>query len=270
MSYGLKNLAQTRAAGLQPVVGALNSVLQAAVVHYNSETGPRAFGRPPTEKIPTNPRQLTDFRGRIGGLIEYAFGIVIDQMLEEDEAELVFAFDVIQQYPDFYLRGPEGDVLLRIDFKALHDESDEYSARFDLPLADIRTDDDLLIYVAWRWNERQRIGRSITFPEVLEGLCVPAIEVATERDLRLLATGGQIGADGKPYVRARQRKGGQSTTNPWSLDTNFGKIDRIIHSSRRPEDLTGNMLRFAEFAARHTTARSTSSATPASDELSPA
>lgn len=270
MGYGLKNLIQTRAGGLQPVVDAINDLVRDATVRYNSEVGPRALGRSPSETLPLYRKQLTAFRTRVGTVIEYTLGIIIDEMLQDDAEGLIFSYVVVHQYPDFYVRAADRTILLRIDFKALHNESDEYSARFATSQADLSPNDDVLIYVAWEWRQIAAGSTEVVYPAVLETLCVPAIEVALERDLRLVHTGGRMDSDGKPWVPAKNTKTGEPPKNPWSSDTNYGKIDRIVHGSRIRDNLTPNMQRFVDFAGRYTTARSDSkSATPSKDEQEP-
>lgn len=77
------------------------------------------------------------------------------------------------------------------------------------------------------------------------------MEVAQERDLHLEQRGGRIGEDGKPYVPKR------SPATGWSVDSNFGKINRIVHRSRRVDELTPNLQRFVGFARRYSAARTT-------------
>lgn len=251
MNYQLLNLMATRSGGLQAVVDAIEDYLKAARVRYNSEMGPRALGRLETELLPDARRQLSSYRARFGALIEFLLGMIIDTMLKDDYQErLRLSFVVTHQYPDFYLRDVEGKVQLRIECKTLHVKSEEYSARFRTPISDISAD-DILMYVSWDWRPTKIGGRSLLFPEVLQVLCIPAMEVAQERDLHLEQRGGRIGEDGKPYVPKR------SPATGWSVDSNFGKINRIVHRSRRVDELTPNLQRFVGFARRYSAARTT-------------
>jgi hypothetical protein len=239
----LPNLIANRSpAGMRALVDALNTYCGAAIVRFNSEFGPRYFGRPPDEPIPTEPGRLTEFRTRLGSLIEYGLGVTIDAMLQSDYGEqLRLSFVPANQYPDFYVRGPAGEVLLRIDAKSLHDESAEYSARFDLPVVEIHPADDFILYVAWSWTTVDFSGFPLVYPRVLEGLLVPAIDIAQERDIHLSLRGGYFDAANRPRV------------SPSGLaDTNFGKINRIVHTSRRgASDLSPYVQDFLEFTKRH-------------------
>jgi hypothetical protein len=244
----LRQLISTREeAGLQPLLDALNgSYLPAVVARYNSEYSSRYFGRPVSEPVPTHPLALSSFRSRLGGLIEYGLAVTADEILQEDyREELRLSFAVASEYPDFYVRDENGERLLRIDCKVLHDESAEYSARFDLPVGEIREHDDLLLYAAWRWTKSATGSAELVYPEVIDILVVPGIEIAAERDRRTELAGGTIGEDGKPYVPRRDGSG-------HSIDSNYGKIDRIVHSSRRSaEDLSPNIRAYLEFIDRH-------------------
>lgn len=241
--------------GLQPVVDALNREYVApAVTRYNSEIGPRQFGRLRTEKIPTAPRRLTEFRGRIGSLIEFALGNTLDTMFSDEHGfELRLSFVVTHTFPDFHLRDAAGVVVLRIDCKLLHDESVEYSARFDTAARSLDASRDLLLYVAWKWHEIDFGAHRVTYPHILEALVLPAIDIANERDVRQDLVGGRFGRAGRPIVPARPRPGRRGRPRQWGTDTNYGKIDRIVHGSRRakPDELTPSIRQFLKFIDRH-------------------
>ena len=252
--------------GLQPVVDFLNShVVPAAITRYNSEFSPRYFGRPPTELVPTEKRLLTTFRTRLGALIEYGVAVVIDEMFRDDYGDsLRQSFAVAHEYPDFFVRDEAAEVLLRIDAKALHDESAEYSARFELSVNRIDELSDLLLYLAWQWHEIMPAGHEIVYPHVIEGLIVPAMDIATERDRHLELRGGWLDNDSKPRVPPSG-----------DIDTNYGKINRIIHETRRTaHDLSPNVEGFLAFTKRHAdavarAAAGVSESQPTLDELEP-
>lgn len=243
--------------GLQPVVDALNKdYILPAVTRYNSEVGPRQFGRIRTEKVPTAPRRLTEFRGRIGSLIEFALGNTLDDMFRDEHGfELRLSFVVTQTFPDFHVRDGGGVVVLRIDCKLLHDESVEYSARFETLTKDVDPSRDLLLYVAWQWREIDFGSGRVTYPHILEALVLPVADIASERDLRQELAGGRFARDGRPQVRAKPRPGKRGRPKEWSTDTNWGKIDRIVHTTRRTrrDQLSPNIIRFLEFIDRHAT-----------------
>jgi hypothetical protein len=184
-------------------------------------------------------------------------------LLAEYGSEMSLSLVVANQYPDYYVRGARAEILLRIDCKLLHDESDEYSARFRLLADDIRASDDLLLYGAWQWRTLSQGQKLVVYPHVLETLVIPAMEIATERDLRLKLTGGRFD-NGRPVVPPN-----------FNEDTNFGKINRIVHSERRDaHGLTSNVRALLAFTQRHADAvrRASEEATevlPTDDEVTP-
>lgn len=241
-SYDLLPLLAARATTPQALVDALNAeLIRGAVTRYNSEWGPRRLGRLTTEAIPTATRSLTAFRGRLGLLIEHALAVLMDEALREDYGdELRMSAEVVNQYPDFYLRTGEGAPLLRIDFKVLHDESAEYSARITEPAASLSVSDDLLLYAAWRWDTTSLLGTQIRFPQVMEAIAIPALAMALERDRNLMIRGGRLEPDGTPIA------------NSGNKDTNYGKINRVVHATRRTAlDLDPNVRAFLTFVERN-------------------
>jgi hypothetical protein len=237
----LRNLIAAKARNPSQLVEALNQTGQGLVTRYNSESGPRLFGRRPAEQIPSEPRRLTEFRARLGALIEYALGFDLRAMIFEDSAKALFlTFVVNNQFPDFYIRDANWQVLLRVDSKILHDQSAEKSARFELPLSEIRQADDFIMYTAWRWARTTRTGTDVVYPHVSEILFVPAFDLAQERDRSLELRGGRVLADGTPLVSSGER------------DTNFGKVDRMVHVARRDAaDLSPHVRTFLEFVGRY-------------------
>jgi hypothetical protein len=179
-TYDLRPLVANRRARFGALVTALNLELVPSAVHrYNSEWGPRYLGRLPTETIPTETRRLTAFRGRLGLLIEYGLAVTMDDLLCADYGdEYRMSAEIVNKFPDFYLRRTNGEPQLRIDFKVLHDESAEYSARMTEPTTSLRADDDVLLYAAWRWSRTRLHGTELVFPEVAEAMAVSAIAIA--------------------------------------------------------------------------------------------
>lgn len=241
-TYDLLPLLADRARNPQALTDALNQeLIRGAVTRFNSEWGPRRMGRLTTEPIPAAMRNLIAFRGRLGLLIEHALAVLMDEALREDYAdELRMSAEVVNQYPDFYLRTGEGQPLLRIDFKVLHDESAEYSARVTEPAASLSASDDFLLYAAWRWGSTRLLGTELRYPQVMEAIAVPALAIALERDRNLVIRGGHLEPDGTPIANSGHK------------DTNYGKINRIVHATRRAApDLDGNVRAFLSFVERN-------------------
>lgn len=106
-------------------------------------------------------------------------------------------------------------------------------------------------------------GHDVIYPHLLEGLFVPTIEIASERDRHHTNRGGTFTIDGKPLL---------VNGNP---ETNFGKIDRIVDTSRLASpDLSPTIREFLTFIARHAqavalVATELVETTPTEDEIAP-
>lgn len=152
------------------------------------------------------------------------------------------SLEVANRYPDMYLRGSAGEQLLRIDCKVLDVDSAEYSARFDVALSAIRPREDTILYIAWGWEETTLAGAPIVYPHLAEALVVPAMAIGLERDRHLRERGGWLDpADESPRVPPNGE-----------IDTNYGKINRIVHRNRRSaDDLDPSVRAFMEFVARN-------------------
>lgn len=193
------------------------------------------------EPLPTDPRQLSSYRTRIGTMLEYGLGSQIDAMIEADGAGFALTFAVAHEYPDFYLRDSALSRLLRIEMKAVDADSDEQAARFAVPTASIVTAQDLLLLVAWEWVP---IHSGVTVigecPHIFKTLVVAAADIARERDIRLALTGGEIRPDGV-FVPGR---GGEMVIDPG----NYGKFWRLVHRDRHgADDLSPGVLKFMDF-----------------------
>jgi hypothetical protein len=150
---------------------------------------------------------------------------------------------VAHEYPDFYLRDSPLKQVLRMEMKAVDADSDEQAARFDVLTREIDPARDLVLFVAWEWVEtRRKEGSYGEHPNIFAHLVLPAIEIARERDRRLIETGGRVTDEG--ILVPSKKKPGQHVPDPG----NYGKLLRIVHASRRgSEDLSDGIRRFVQF-----------------------
>lgn len=217
----LCNAILTRRLGSDTVPEELNALTIPLVDRFNSEVSPNLLSRLPSETLPTLARNLSAFRSRVSALIEYSLINLLAEFFTIDAPELHVTHNVTNQFGDFFIRNSSWGAELRLDVKTLHDESAEASARFDLPLGEISEFDDYLLYVAWQWSTKLHGGVKLAIPVLLGAIFIPAIEVAQERDLRQKLAGGSIDQDGTPRAQSGNR------------DSNFGKINRLVHQTRR-------------------------------------
>ncbi|MDE1874852.1 MAG: hypothetical protein KGH68_02200 [Patescibacteria group bacterium] len=207
-----------------------SDLVKLATEELNSNFAVRQLSKLPRsiELLPTDPRQLSSYRTRIGTMLEYAMCTSINKILEKRYGdELFLTFVSAHQYPDFHLRNKKREILARIEMKAIDAESDEQAARFDVSTHLINPEKDLLLIIGWSWQDitgkkGEKIAES---PRIFASLVIPAGELAKERDERLKITGGKI-EKGEVFVYSK--KSNKFVPDPG----NYGKFWRIIHRSR--------------------------------------
>lgn len=229
---------------IQAISEYFDVLLAEAVTIVNKEFGPKRLSKLPRkdEPLPTDTRQLSSYRTRIGTMLEYAISTEMTELLEARYGDLyLLTFATAHEYPDFYFRDNTLASLLRIEMKAVDAASDEQAARFSTPTVWIDDNRDLLLLVGWEWTDLVRDNRIIgEYPHIFASLILPAGEIAKERDIRLTITGGKI-EDEKVYVYSKRK--GEFVDDPG----NYGKFWRIIHTSRHGGDLSEAMLKFTKF-----------------------
>lgn len=240
----LRNAIQTRALGVDTVPTVLNTLLPAMIVRFNSEVAPRLLSRLPSEELPTTPKAASSFRSRVSLLVEYSLIEMMADFLNEDSPGLNVTYNTTNEFADFFIRDDAWGIELRVDVKTLHDLSDEASARYTELQSDISEHDDYLLYVAWQWKTTEYHGPKLVVPAVIGGVFIPGIEVAIERDLHRILSGGSFDLSGNPLAKSGLR------------DTNFGKINRIVHASRRmSSDLSPRLQELLRLFDRQAIAR---------------
>lgn len=232
---------------------AFGALLDDAVIELNENFSIKRLSKSPREieLLPTDTRQLSSYRTRIGTMLEYAMSTAIAKILHDKYGdELFFTFAVSHQYPDFLLRDKNLKTILRVEMKAVDADSDEQAARFDAPTDLIQPTNDLLLMIGWQWKHIKRPSGDVIgeCPHIFASLVLPAGEIAKERDERLKITGGKI-EDGKVYVYSKKK--GEFVLDPG----NYGKFWRIIHSSRMQAgghtEILMTFVKFLEEIAKH-------------------
>lgn len=231
---------------IQEIAIWFDTLTKIAAENLNKDFSPRRLikGSREVDPLPTNTRQLSSFRTRIGTMLEYALSTEIDRIIREYNGEdFYLAFAVSHEYPDFYLRDNTLTSLLRIEMKAVDAESDEQAARFGVPTVDIENENDLLLLVGWEWEKVLLEGKEIgEYPHIFTSLVIPAKDIVEERDKRLNIVGGKI--EGRQVLVPKKGQLGEFVLDPG----NYGKLWRLIHRSRREaDDLSPAVKRFLEF-----------------------
>lgn len=128
------------------------------MARYNSESSRKRFGLYKNEQIPSNERNLTDVRTRMGVLIEFELARLSNEILPEMGITDVFwSYVVANRFPDLEIRENNGNRLLRLEIKCLQCIAEEKSANFDTLIKDINPYTDFVIVCLWDWD---RDGRS--------------------------------------------------------------------------------------------------------------
>ena len=121
---------------------------------YNLETSRKRFGLYRNERIPSNERNLTDVRTRMGVLIEFELARLSNEILLELGIEDVFwSYVVANRFPDLEIRENNGNRLLRLEIKCLQCIAEEKSANFDTLIKDINPNTDFVIVCLWDWDD---------------------------------------------------------------------------------------------------------------------
>lgn len=242
----LAELLNTKPKNIEAIALLMDELVKAASQNVNSHFSPRRLskGLRNIEPLPTDTRQLSSFRTRIGTMLEYALSTEIDKIIREYNGDgLYFTFAVSHEYPDFYLRDNALSSLLRIEMKAVDADSDEQAARFGVPTVDIEDDNDLLLLVGWKWEplliQEKETGE---YPHIFVSMVLPAKDIVAERDKRLKIAGGKI--EGRDVYVPKRGQADQFVIDPG----NYGKFWRLVHGSRRnSEDLSPSVKRFLDF-----------------------
>ena len=120
---------------------------------YNLEASRKRFGLYRNEQIPSNERNLTDVRTRMGVLIEFELARLSNEILLELGIEDVFwSYVVANRFPDLEIRENNGNRLLRLEIKCLQCIAEEKSANFDTLIKDINPNTDFVIVCLWDWD----------------------------------------------------------------------------------------------------------------------
>lgn len=204
------------------VVEKLNAnALPPLLTRYNSEYAKDNLFHLSDENIPDNPRQESAYRGRVGLLIEYAVISILHQMVSEDsQGAATVTFNTTNMFADFFIRDSAMKPAFRIDVKAFQSSSAEASPRYETPRKLIDREKDYVLVARWDWKNIVSQGHKIIVPNIERAVFVSGYQLGAERDKRQILIGGSFSPDGKPLAASGKR------------DSNFGKMNRLIHSSR--------------------------------------
>ncbi len=221
-----------------------HTILPKAIERLNSDFSVRRLSKKSreAEPLPTDQKQLSSYRTRLGTMLEYGLSTEMEKVLREIFSDKLFlTFAVSHEYPDFYLRNLEREQVIKIEMKAVDADSDEQAARFDVPTANLDPYRDFLLFIGWKWEYNEEF--QFEFPSIFTFAFISAYEIGMIRDERLLAIGGRI-EQGKVLVPSKKNPG---THGP--DPGNYGKLWRILRKKDREqsEHLSEQIKEFLRF-----------------------
>lgn len=156
----------------------------------NSDTYRRRLGLYSGEVLPSNERNLTDVRTRMGVLLEFELARAANELLESEGVnDLFWAYVVANRFPDLEIRSNSGERLLRLEVKCLQARAEEKSANFGTLIKDIDPNTDFLIVCLWEWDStRSGSPKWDSAPLLLRIYAFHAYSLALLRDYRWLNT----------------------------------------------------------------------------------
>lgn len=175
---------------------AQRELVDRAITLLNDEVLPSFLPLFDDEPIPTNQRNLTDVRTRMGVLLEYELCKAIRRVLPtEPENGFALAYVISNKYPDLAFRGPKGEIGLRFEVKAIQTIAEEKSANFDTLIKDIRRGSDFVVVLVWEWQHHQTLP--LRYPRIDAGFVFDAYDLALMRDCYWLNTPPTDVGDGR-------------------------------------------------------------------------
>ena len=218
-------------------------LLPKAVRQMNRSILPREVPLFPTDKLPTNQRNLTDYRTRIGTLLEYSLGQAINQSLPAKVRGegLVLTNVVANQFPDLAFRTNDGKLGIRFEVKAVQAVAEEPSANFSTLIKDIRKGTDFVVVMIWDWKQHR--SQDLKFPHISSFFAMDAYHLAQMRDCHWLNAPPkslQSARQGFDLTYAINARGNAFNEE----EGNLGKLMRIF--SEKDENLLSQEVRESE------------------------
>lgn len=232
-------------ATIEQIITFLDLLVRQAVVEVNEQFAPRQLLKRErqVEPLPTNRREFSSYRTRLGTMLEYALSSQLDALIKSlFAADMRLTFAVAHDYPDFFLRDAQLEQAIRIEMKAVDADSEEQAARFEVLEALVKGEKDVVLIVGWQWLAAVENGVACEYPRIFTYVVVPAIELVRERDQSVTIKGGRVDAGGI-WVPSKKVRG-TLTPDP----NNAGKLLRLVHESRRDAfDQSEYIRRFIQF-----------------------
>ncbi len=208
--------------------------------------------RQSTEHPPKGARHLTDTRGRVSTLLEYALAYEMSSLLANGASGYTISNVLWNSFPDLILRDPRFENFAGLEVKALHTAAEEKSANLDVNLSEIREGRDFLVILIWGWASEVSDGVALTFPKIHEIGVFSAWNIARIRDYGWLS-GTRVSREKAFDLRSPVIAADLGFK---AEEGNYGKLMRIQLPEGLPNDLpaaqqlSDEYKQYAEFKAR--------------------
>lgn len=220
-----------------------NEILPKGVERVNEGVFKLMSAKLPSEQLPTNQRNLTDARTRIGTLLEYTLAVEVNHLLKNEyklEAYDV-GFVLANQYPDLVIRNENHEAVIRLEVKSIQGISEEKSANFDALVRNVRQNADLLCIMLWEWETIKEKKVLVDFPKIHKVYAFNAHDITRIRDEGWLGNitndiGMKLVDISGVYVPSNVD--GQVVYK--EEEGNLGKLLRIDTESQTVKELQGN------------------------------
>lgn len=232
-----------------------NLVIPRCIELMNNDLLPKQFALHPDDPIPTNQRNLTDVRTRMGVLLEYEFAKVVNTAIGPDINEKVcLTYVISNKFPDLAFRTPSGKLGVRLEVKAIETIAEEKSANFDALIKDIRKGTDFVVVILWEWEYLEPVS-DVRYPKIDAIFALDAYQLAKMRDCYWLNNPpGDVGGARQGFdlcfgINCRADSFNQE-------EGNYGKLMRIFNADFEkyldPITLSGSTLQ-EYYSLRETT-----------------
>lgn len=190
------------------------------------------IGKYPDEQLPTNQQNLSDFRVRLGTLLEYELSRSMQWNIEDQSIDDVYASCVVaNRFPDLQVRGQDGTLGLRFEVKSIQTIAEEAAANFDTLVKDIRKGKDYIVLMVWNWSPIPE-NKDVQQPYISDYYLFDAYNIALLRDAYWLNTpGSDEGYQGFDLCDGVTYDGGATGAGYKEEEGNYGKLTRIYNES---------------------------------------
>lgn len=177
------------------------------------------------EPVPNHSRNVTEIRTRVGLLLEFNLGIVIEEYLPEEH---VVSYGASQAHTDLVLRGNDRKPTVRLEVKAIEDIAEEKAASYEDMVHSIDPQKDILAIFTWGWRPDYSNGTETRIPQLYDLRAFEMREISMARDLFWMQSPNSGNKNMMDISMPVIQK------NPGELKEeqgNMGKLTRIVDTS---------------------------------------